>query len=445
MRNAAGKRFEEDAAAIRAPGGSRVAPRLYAAKRWDTIGRMAGRVSAVWRAKSQEHAGFLEAVSGSTCFAKAPALRRLLIYLWEHRAEEIAEYAIAVDVLGKRPDFDPKLDASVRVHISRLRQKLREYFEGEGRQQPFRIVIPQGTHTLQIEDVAPEPAAQVWLRRLKRMWVPAVAVLLLLTSVFLWQDARQSRAELAQLQGTLELPVLWKSILKPGRLTRIVYPIPVFYHWDTLRMRDVRVNHPDGWKTSATLRPYVERLGPPTISQSYTVSTDTMAAIQLTRFLSSHGRALEVAPTVSLSLDQYGHDNLIFLGIPPTNAQLSEYLERLSFRLQDGSGTVFNRAPEKGELEVFRPRRQDPSLGGMENYGVLAVLPGHAAGTSLTLIMGMQTSAITSLVTSPQGIEAFTKRWRNVGTPVHFEAVIRTVATGTTTREAEVVALRPIQ
>ncbi len=418
---------------------------LFAGANLDTIGRMAGRVSIAWRAKAEDQSRLLQEVAGSECFAKAPALRKLLSYLWEHREVEIAEYAIAMDVLGKRPDFDPKTDASVRVHISRLRQKLREYFDDEGRHQPLRIVIPQGSHTLRLEEAAPEPRREIWWRWLKLAWAPSLALVLACLCGYLWYDSAQARAEVAKLQGTLELPPVWKAILKPGRLTRIVYPIPVFYHWDTLRMRDVRVNHPEGWRTSEVLRPYVEQLGPPTISQSYTVSTDTMAAIQLTRFLSSHGRALEVGPTGSLSLDQYGSDNLIFLGIPPTNEQLTGYVEKLNFRLQGGSGTVTNRHPAPGEVAEFRPMRGSPERGGPESYGVIAVLKGHAAGTSLIVVTGMQTSAIATLLTSPKGIDDFTGWWRKAGSPAHFEAVVRTVATGVTTKAAEVAALRPIR
>ena len=48
-------------------------------------------------------------VAASATFAKAPALRKLLLFLWEQRNTELSEYSIAVDALGKREDFDPKL------------------------------------------------------------------------------------------------------------------------------------------------------------------------------------------------------------------------------------------------------------------------------------------------------------------------------------------------
>ena len=74
-------------------------------------------------------------------------------------------------------------------------------------------------------------------------------------------------------------------MLRPERLTRVVYPIPVFYSWDKLRVRDVTINEPDGWKSSGPLKPFVDLHGDPRLSQSYSVASDTLAAIQLTRFL----------------------------------------------------------------------------------------------------------------------------------------------------------------
>jgi hypothetical protein len=50
---------------------------------------------------------------------------------------KISEYAVATDALGRRIDFDPKTDASVRVQISRLRRKLKDFYETEGA--PMRL------------------------------------------------------------------------------------------------------------------------------------------------------------------------------------------------------------------------------------------------------------------------------------------------------------------
>src|SRR5882757_1404473 len=56
----------------------------------------------------------------SHAFERAPTLRTLLAYLWRIRDENISEYAIATEALGRSPSFDAKTDATVRVQISRL-------------------------------------------------------------------------------------------------------------------------------------------------------------------------------------------------------------------------------------------------------------------------------------------------------------------------------------
>src|SRR6476661_7131019 len=65
----------------------------------------------------------------SRAFEKPPALRALLTYLWQHRGESISEYAIATEALGRTPGFDARTDATVRVQISRLRQRLEKFYE----------------------------------------------------------------------------------------------------------------------------------------------------------------------------------------------------------------------------------------------------------------------------------------------------------------------------
>jgi TolB-like protein/Flp pilus assembly protein TadD len=56
-------------------------------------------------------------------------------------AARIDERLIASEIYG-RPDYDPALDSIVRVEANRLRAKLRDYYEAEGRGDPVRLRLP---------------------------------------------------------------------------------------------------------------------------------------------------------------------------------------------------------------------------------------------------------------------------------------------------------------
>ncbi|NWF85498.1 MAG: hypothetical protein HXY18_16915 [Bryobacteraceae bacterium] len=67
----------------------------------------------------------------SDTLRQAAALKKLLAYLAEKslsgEASQLKEYSIGMDVFGKPPDYDPQRDASVRIQVGKLRQKLEEY------------------------------------------------------------------------------------------------------------------------------------------------------------------------------------------------------------------------------------------------------------------------------------------------------------------------------
>jgi len=71
----------------------------------------------------------------------------------------LKEYQIATEALERAPDFDPQLDASVRILAGRLRSKLAEYYKSTGAHDPILVDVPKGTYTLSFErrtDI-PEP------------------------------------------------------------------------------------------------------------------------------------------------------------------------------------------------------------------------------------------------------------------------------------------------
>jgi tetratricopeptide (TPR) repeat protein len=77
-------------------------------------------------------------------------MRRFLQYTVEQmlngRAALLKEYSIALNVYDKGPDFDPRLDPIIRVEASRLRSKLREYYETEGQGDTVLISLPKRSY-----------------------------------------------------------------------------------------------------------------------------------------------------------------------------------------------------------------------------------------------------------------------------------------------------------
>jgi Malectin domain len=92
----------------------------------------------------------LQTILDSGIFHRAPNLAQLLTYVcakfFEGTAEQLKEYNIAVDALGRPADFDQKRDSIVRVEAHRLRKRLREYYDADGADHMLRIDIPPGQY-----------------------------------------------------------------------------------------------------------------------------------------------------------------------------------------------------------------------------------------------------------------------------------------------------------
>ena len=98
----------------------------------------------------EDAAAALTRVLGSTTFAGSARHRAFLEAIGRHplgdpQAEPLKEFALGVDVFGRSPDdFDPQVDNIVRVEARRLRDRLRQYYETAGREDPVVIDVPRG-------------------------------------------------------------------------------------------------------------------------------------------------------------------------------------------------------------------------------------------------------------------------------------------------------------
>jgi serine/threonine-protein kinase len=73
-------------------------------------------------------------------------LRVLVVRTLDGKATELKESVIGVEVFGRRPDYDPKVDSIVRTEAARLRTRLVEYYAADGRTDPVAIDVPKGAY-----------------------------------------------------------------------------------------------------------------------------------------------------------------------------------------------------------------------------------------------------------------------------------------------------------
>lgn len=95
-----------------------------------------------------------EQVVASDLFRKSAVLTKLLIYLCQEtladRDTSLKSYTVAVDGLGRSPDFDAQSDSYPRVQVARLRKLLETFYAGPGSSHDPCLQIPNGSYTVKL-------------------------------------------------------------------------------------------------------------------------------------------------------------------------------------------------------------------------------------------------------------------------------------------------------
>jgi Malectin domain len=92
-----------------------------------------------------------EIATVAEAFVRSPRLAHLLRYMGEKyfrgESDQLKEYNIATEVFGRPASlFNPTDDAIARVEAHRLRKRLKNYYDTEGKEHSIHISIPFGTY-----------------------------------------------------------------------------------------------------------------------------------------------------------------------------------------------------------------------------------------------------------------------------------------------------------
>src|SRR5262245_15091944 len=171
----------------------------------------------------------LERILRSRCFAHATRASDFLRFVVDQtlagEGSKLKGYTIAIHVFGRPADFDAKSDPLVRVEALRLRQRLTEYYTGEGSDERVRLDLPRGGYVLKASFSIPEPqrveieapvlrarsgVAALWTRT--RLAAVAAAALLVSVGTVPMQrqapDSEQSEAAVAAYPHRTQITVV---------------------------------------------------------------------------------------------------------------------------------------------------------------------------------------------------------------------------------------------
>ncbi len=137
-------------------------------------------------ARSQATREELQRIVTSPVFEGAERLVRFLTFVVEEtlagKGGLLKESIIGVEVFGRSPGYDPKIDPIVRVQARRLRAKLDSWYENGGQSSTLRIALPKGGYAPEFGPPAPESTNPMPVpKKGRRVWMLApLAVALLL-------------------------------------------------------------------------------------------------------------------------------------------------------------------------------------------------------------------------------------------------------------------------
>jgi TolB-like protein len=158
-------------------------------------------------------------------FTSASRRGQLLGYLVDHTlvgdADKITEYAVGLEVFNKPTSFDPRIESLVRTEFSRLRQRLKDYYAGEGRGDTIVIDFPPRSYAATFEfrsavelsksAAAPQPvpAAAKPASRAAR-WTMGIAALFIaaitLAAYWMWKQQPSQTALKQPIHALVVLP-----------------------------------------------------------------------------------------------------------------------------------------------------------------------------------------------------------------------------------------------
>ena len=355
----------------------------------------------------------VDRILASDTLHSSEVLRKLLRFLADKtfagEADDLKEYSVGLDALGKPSTYDPRQDAGVRIQASRLRQKLDDYYRNEGTDDPLVIELPRGRFKLAWRfnasavppavalppaPIVPEltaPAAELRsLEKWRSLAIGLAVVSLVLAIITVWSLSKAWRARPVNpstADSTPELDTLWSPFLSSAHHLIIAFANPLFVRFQRSSGPDV-VYHKIGnnsWEDALRSPEFSllsQSFGNPPAKPTYNMveRSQLVSTFVAAQFFARRRNDISLARSGDLSWQQLA-DNDVIQFAPLNIGEEHSALPVRAALVVDGTG-VRNLLPLAGEPPVYAdPPDHQPSDG--EGLELISLLPGPMGRTTV--------------------------------------------------------------
>jgi hypothetical protein len=427
---------------------------------------------------SEQKCAALEAVLHSQTFARADQLKNFLKYVCEMemagRGQELTEYLIGIEALGRPADYSPGDDSAVRTRAFALRKKLQEFYEHEQPDAALRIELLKGSYCPHFvesppqqkangngtpaERLAPQfvpsptaheeliPAEATGRREWKRSWLlpfsaGVVFTALLAGMLYWWLKAKPVSKAVSHHPAPI-LAEAWGPLLAPGAdvLLCVANPTSFSVHPSALSPTTTTTpfNYPGALPMPQQLYELYNTRAPVpanpvlTITRNGTYWGDVLGALTAFKTLNAAGVSPQIVPELVISMPMLRRRNVILFGAPDYSSAVARFQENCPLRVNFLDAIVGPATPAAPAARYALKLGLQQRL--TQVFGLITVLPGESSGDQQTRILifsgvnsaGAQASA--EFFSSPEYLLELKQELKKAGHetfPPAYQVVVR--------------------
>lgn len=376
-----------------------------------------------------------ERIRATGILGRSPLMQRLFDFLIECSLAGKApkEIEVAVDALGRGPDFDVTQDAMVRVYIHKLRRKLEEFYAGPGAQDVERLTIPKGEYRFAVETVnapatavaADAPATPPPAAGRRRWLVAALAASLVVNAVIGAVFYLRANQPPDEFQAIRTNPV-WSKLLDDDRSIFIV--VGDYYIFgetgensEVQRLvREFAINSPQDLERHQKM--YPEEAGRYfDMELSYLPTSSAFALRNLMPVLASANKRVRIVTTSQLNPGVIKSAHIVYVGYLSGLGMLGDLVFAGSrFSVGDSFDELIDRSTNKHYVsQAAVPPRDDAKY---HDYGYFATFAGPS-GNQIVVIAGTRDLAVMQTAETLTAAKSLTALSQSVADASEFEAL----------------------